>query len=71
MLLKSEKVMGLVSGDPVDGAPFVTFQLDPDPASPGAVLHLPASEFRDMDSPDTITVTVVPGDHLNDDAREA
>lgn len=62
-LVKSRVVLGhrpLYEGD-------TTYQPNDDPDGSGPFLTLTADVFEDMGRPETITVTIEPGDRLNDE----
>ena len=46
---------------------FVSEEPVPDTETPGVVIRVPYETWQDMGGPLTITVTVEPGDRLNED----
>lgn len=67
-LSRARSIYRLVGTHPDDGIAAYVATAEDDGAPPAAVrvLHLPLDVFADMAEPNTITVTVEPGDALND-----
>lgn len=65
IVTKSEKLLKRMPG--ADTESYVSFSRDPDePEDFPASLAISRDEFLDLGSPEEITVTVEPGDRLND-----